>query len=185
MTKKENGLSLLEVVICTIFFSVISLSIYNHYNRSAELHYMDNVSVVMCRYADALGQYLQAKNTVSPGVVQLKTLISDGYLLDAPNSDSDDLGGWYRIVMYVDRQKNGLIALYGDEHNSLTVDSIKQFLGMRGASVSANKIISAGGYYSLPITDFTGFETVNLRGIMLIPFIHSSGQNCDRGGYVF
>ncbi|HGU0436971.1 TPA: prepilin, partial [Escherichia coli] len=30
-----------------------------------------------------------------------------------------------------------------------------------------------------------GFRTVNLRGLMLIPSIQTSGQNCDRGGYDF
>ncbi|HAU9242415.1 TPA: prepilin [Escherichia coli] len=93
--------------------------------------------------------------------------------------------GGYKIKMYVDNKDNGLIALYGDEHYSLTIKSMKPFLGIRGASVEGDKIISTGGYYSLPVSGFTNFSTDNLRGLMLIPSIQTSGQNCDRGGYDF
>ncbi len=181
MIRKEKGLSLIEVMICILFFSVISLSVYEHYNRSAEQHYMNNVSVVMCRYADALSYYLQDK-TVSNSSVSLSELISSGYLPSIPEGVS--VSG-YEIKMYVDNKKNGLIALYGDEHYSLTIKSMKQFLGIRGASVEGDKIISVGGYYSLPVSRFTSFSSDKLRGLMLIPFIQTSGQNCDRGGYDF
>lgn len=33
MIGKEKGLSLIEVMIGILFFSVISLSVYDHYNR--------------------------------------------------------------------------------------------------------------------------------------------------------
>ena len=145
---------------------------------------MNNISVVMCRYADAFSQYLQSNTSVVSGSVSLSTLISDGYLPSVPDG-VDMLGGWYEVKMYADNDRNGVIALYGDEHYSLTVESIKQFLGIRGASISGAEIVSAGGYYSLPIANFTGFSSDNLMGLMLIPAIQTSGQNCDRGGYVF
>ncbi len=181
MIRKEKGLSLIEVMVCILFFSVISLSAYDHFNRSAEQHYMNNVSIVMCRYADALGYYLQ-NQTVSNSSVSLSELVSSGYLPSIPEGAS--VSG-YEIKMYVDNKYNGLVALYGDEHYSLTIEALKPFLGIRGASVEGDKIISAGDYYSLPISSFTGFSTDKLRGLMLIPSIQTSGQNCDRGGYDF
>ncbi|HAH9624824.1 TPA: bundle-forming pilus minor pilin BfpJ [Escherichia coli] len=183
MIRKESGLSLIEVMIGVLFFSIVSLSVYNYYNRSAEQHYMNNISVVMCRYADALSYYLQDSTaTNGNGSVSLSTLVASGYL--PPMQETSGVGE-YEIKMYVDKNKNGLIALYGGEYYSLTSENIKKFLGVRGASAKDNKIISAGGYYSLPVSDFTGFRTVNLRGLMLIPSIQTSGQNCDRGGYDF
>ncbi|EEQ2459597.1 TPA: prepilin-type N-terminal cleavage/methylation domain-containing protein [Escherichia coli] len=182
MIGKEKGLSLIEVMIGILFFSVISLSVYDHYNRSAEQHYINNISIVMCRYADALSYYLQEDDKVNNSSVSLSELVSSGYLPSMPEGAS--VGG-YKIKMYVDNKDNGLIALYGDEHYSLTIKSMKPFLGIRGASVEGDKIISTGGYYSLPVSGFTNFSTDNLRGLMLIPSIQTSGQNCDRGGYDF
>ncbi|EHU47970.1 prepilin [Escherichia coli DEC2E] len=37
--------------------------------------------------------------------------------------------GEYEIKMYVDKNKNGLIALYGGEYYSLTSENIKNFWG--------------------------------------------------------
>ncbi len=183
MIRKEKGLSLIEVMIGILFFSVISLSVYEHYNRSAEQHYINNVSIVMCRYADALSYYLQGTDkTVNNSSISLSELVSSGYLPSIPEGGS--FGG-YKIKMYVDSKDNALIALYGGEHYSLTIKNMKPFLGIRGASVDGDKIISAGGYYSLPVSNFTGFGTDNLKGLMLIPSIQTSGLNCDRGGYDF
>ncbi|HFS3509548.1 TPA: hypothetical protein ACHYXZ_005500, partial [Escherichia coli] len=95
-------------------------SVYDHYNRSAEQHYINNISIVMCRYADALSYYLQEDDKVNNSSVSLSELVSSGYLPSMPEGAS--VGG-YKIKMYVDNKDNGLIALYGDEHYSLTIKS--------------------------------------------------------------
>ncbi|HCB9839976.1 TPA: hypothetical protein M2Q89_004860 [Escherichia coli] len=179
----EKGFSLIEVAIGMFFFSIISLSMYNYYNKDSSQHYMYNISIVMCRYADALSQYLQTHK--GEANVSLSDLVSTGYLPYAPNENTNTLGGWFTIKLYSDNSGNGLIALYGDEQHSLTVDNMKKFLGIRGASIQNSNIVSAGDYYSLPAANFTGFITDNLKGIMLVPAIKSSGQNCYRGGYDF
>lgn len=178
----EKGSSLIEVVISIFFFSIVSVSVYNYYYQDDSKHYMYNISIVMCKYADALSDYLQ-NNDVS-GSINLSTLISSGYLPQSSNDDPSSLGE-YTIKLYGDGKGNGLVALYGDELYSITVKSIGRFLGIRGAYVSDSAITSAGEYYSLPSSDFTGFTSTNLRGLMLVPAIQTSGQNCNRGGYDF